>query len=135
MMGGGWSWRLMARTISMYGAGRPICVGSVALSFAARRCFERQPLSCVQSRLLLSPTCLRLVYPELSAAVVARAATDADKSGLEGGGAADLDELPASVAPAGGMQLEAAVDDHLGSDQSTKAFWVELTELGPFGQV
>src|SRR5688500_4873559 len=56
-------------------------------------------------------------------------------AGSESGGAADLDEFPASVTPGGGMQLEAAVDDHLGSDQSTKAFRVELTELGPLGQV
>ena len=33
------------------------------------------------------------------------------------------------------MKLEAAVDDHLGPDQGTEAFWIELTKLRPLGQV
>ena len=53
----------------------------------------------------------------------------------EGGGAADLDEFPAGVTPAGGMQLEAAVDDHLGCDQLSEVFWIELPELWPLGEV
>ena len=33
------------------------------------------------------------------------------------------------------MELEATVDDHLGSDQIAQACWVELAELRPLGQV
>jgi hypothetical protein len=46
------------------------------------------------------------------------------ESALEGGGAADLDELPAGVAPSGGVQLQSAVDDHLGPDQGAEALRV-----------
>src|SRR3954453_611154 len=50
-------------------------------------------------------------------------------------GATDLDELPAGVAPGGGVQLEAAVDDDFGLDQRRQLLRVELAELRPLGQV
>jgi hypothetical protein len=33
------------------------------------------------------------------------------------------------------VQLEAAVDDHLGCDQFSEAFWIELPEFRPLGEV